>query len=145
MGIRLSIAAVMYIFFAATVLAQTTPPAEPVTEVTPESEVVIEGASEAAPDGATGATEQAATDVDAEIENLKLQVKALIEETQTGTTDLVRKVPGAESLSDAQIAGIALGIVGGAVTADVLGGSGLVTIALAAGGGVLGNWIAGQF
>ena len=35
--------------------------------------------------------------------------------------------------------------VAGAVVADFLGGNGLATIALAAGGGVLGNWIAGTF
>ena len=145
MAIRSSIAAVIYIFFAATALAQTTQPAEPATEATPEVEVIAEGASEAVPEGAAGATEHAAADADAEIESLKVQIKALLEETQTGATDLVRKVSGAETLSDVQIAGIALGIVAGAAAADALGGGGLVTIALAAGGGVLGNWIAGQF
>lgn len=137
MRVHLIAAAALYFVFATAAWAQTAPPADSATEAAPGSEAVTEGAIEAA--------EEVGSGVAAEIKQLRSEIRALMEETRTGATDLVRSVPGAESLTDAQIIGIASGIVAGAVVADFLGGSGLATIALAAGGGVLGNWIAGSF
>lgn len=90
-----------------------------------------------------GATDQTDT-IEAELKALKVQVQALIAETRAGATTLVRQIPGTCTLSQEQIAGIALGVVTGAVVADVLGGGGLVTVAVAAGGGILGSWIGEQ-
>jgi hypothetical protein len=58
---------------------------------------------------------------------------------QAGAERIVRQVPA--GLTDAQIYGIAVGIVGGALAADLVGFNGLGTLALAAAGGALGNWL----
>ena len=79
-----------------------------------------------------------------EIAALKRQIGAILAETQAGATEIVRSAPGAGSLSMDQIAGIGIGIVAGALIADALGGSGIVVAAVATGGGMLGNWIAGE-
>lgn len=63
----------------------------------------------------------------------------LLVQAQANAERMVRAVPA--GLTNAQVWGIALGIVVGAVAADMLGGTGLVTVGLAAGGGALGNWI----
>jgi hypothetical protein len=54
---------------------------------------------------------------------------------------VVRQFQSSTGISDSQVYGIAAGIVVGALAADLLGGGGLATIALAAGGGAMGNWI----
>ena len=103
-------------------------------------------ASEAVPAQETltqAPAEEVQTGLRAEIEKLRSEMKAVLEETQSGAESIVRELPGALSLTDLQVFGIAVGIVAGAVAADLLGASGLATISLAAGGGVLGNWIAG--
>jgi hypothetical protein len=58
---------------------------------------------------------------------------------QAGAERAVRQVPA--SLTDAQVYGIAVGIVAGAFAADLAGLNGLSTLALAAAGGALGNWL----
>jgi hypothetical protein len=52
---------------------------------------------------------------------------------------VVREIPA--GLSNAQVWGIAAGIVAGAFVADMLGAGGLVTLGLAAAGGATGNWL----
>jgi hypothetical protein len=58
---------------------------------------------------------------------------------QAGAERIVRQAPA--GLTDAQIYGIAVGIVAGALAADLAGLNGLGTLALAAVGGALGNWL----
>jgi hypothetical protein len=58
---------------------------------------------------------------------------------QTGAERVVRQIPAA--LTDAEVWGIAAGIVAGALVADLAGLNGAGTLALAAVGGVLGNWL----
>jgi hypothetical protein len=58
---------------------------------------------------------------------------------QAGAERIARQVPA--GLTDAQIYGIAVGIVGGALAADLAGLNGLGTLAFAAAGGALGNWL----
>lgn len=63
----------------------------------------------------------------------------LLLEAQAGAERVVREIPA--GLSDAQVWGIAAGIVAGAFVADLLGAGGIVTLGLAAAGGATGNWI----
>jgi hypothetical protein len=58
---------------------------------------------------------------------------------QTGAERVVRQIPAA--LTDAEVWGIAAGIVAGALVADLAGLNGAGTLALAAVGGVLGDWL----
>jgi hypothetical protein len=69
----------------------------------------------------------------------KLVVSALLLEAQANAERFVRQVPA--GLTNAQVWGIAAGIVAGGIIADLLGASGLVTLGLAAGGGAMGNWL----
>jgi hypothetical protein len=64
---------------------------------------------------------------------------ALFVEAQAGAERVVREIPA--GLSNAQVWGIAAGIVAGAFVADMLGAGGLVTLGLAAAGGATGNWL----
>jgi len=66
-------------------------------------------------------------------------VSDLFVEAQASAERMVREIPA--GLTDAQVWGIAVGIVAGAFAADMLGAGGLVTLGLAAGGGAVGNWI----
>ena len=91
------------------------------------------------------APKEAGATVSGEIDKLKSEVKKVLAESKAGAESVVREIPGASMLSDRQVVGIAVGVVVGAVAADLLGGNGLATISLAAGGGVLGNWLAGAF
>jgi F0F1-type ATP synthase assembly protein I len=75
------------------------------------------------------------------VEELRAELKELLEQSREGAEDVVRGFQASAGLTDSQIYGIAAGIVVGAVLADLMGGNGLATIALAAGGGALGNWI----
>jgi hypothetical protein len=75
------------------------------------------------------------------VEELRAELKELLEQSREGAEDVVREFQASTGITDSQVYGIALGIVAGAVVADMLGGGGLATIALAAGGGALGNWI----
>jgi hypothetical protein len=75
------------------------------------------------------------------VEELRAELRELLEQSREGAEDVVREFQGATGITDSQVYGIAVGIVAGAVVADMLGGGGLATIALAAGGGALGNWI----
>lgn len=58
---------------------------------------------------------------------------------QAGAERMVREVP--VGLTNAQIWGIAVGIVAGALVADLTGMNGLVTLSLAAVGGAAGNML----
>jgi hypothetical protein len=97
--------------------------------------------------GATPEPESEATEALPEVENqrrveeLRAELKELLEQSREGAEKLVREFQTSAGLTDSQIYGIAAGIVVGAVLADLMGGNGLATIALAAGGGALGNWI----
>lgn len=75
------------------------------------------------------------------VDELRAELKALLEQSREGAADVVREFQTSTGLSDSQVYGIAAGIVVGAVIADFMGGGGLATITLAAGGGALGNWI----
>jgi uncharacterized protein YcfJ len=75
------------------------------------------------------------------IEELRQELKELLEQSREGAEDVVREFQASTGITDSQVYGIAAGIVVGAVLADMMGGGGLATIALAAGGGALGNWI----
>jgi hypothetical protein len=66
-------------------------------------------------------------------------VSDLVVQAQAGAERMVRQIPA--GLTNAQVWGIAVGIVAGAFAADMLGAGGLVTLGLAAGGGAAGNWI----
>jgi F0F1-type ATP synthase assembly protein I len=97
--------------------------------------------------GAMPEPESEATEALPEVENqrrveeLRAELKELLEQSREGAEDVVREFQASAGLTDSQIYGIAAGIVVGAVLADLMGGGGLATIALAAGGGALGNWI----
>ena len=123
-----SIAAAVYLIFATAAWAQSTTPVDPPAD------------RESAPAKAAP-TESGMM---AEVEQLKAQVKALIAEARLAATDVVREAPGGAALSHEQVAGIAVGIVAGAVVADFFGAGGLATLTLSAGGGVLGNWLASE-
>jgi len=58
---------------------------------------------------------------------------------QAGAERMVREVP--VGLTNAQIWGLAIGIVAGAFVADIAGLNGLATLALAAAGGATGNML----
>ena len=142
--------AVVFVAFAAAAAATSDPP-EPMHR----SPGAVQAAEQAAPAGplvaaearSEGAAAPGAADPDTlagEIAALKRQIGAILAETQAGATEFVRSAPGAGSLSVDQIAGIGIGIVAGALIADALGGSGIVVAAVATGGGMLGNWIAGE-
>jgi uncharacterized protein YcfJ len=72
---------------------------------------------------------------------LRQELRELLEQSREGAEDVVREFQASTGITDSQVYGIAAGIVVGAVLADLMGGGGLATIALAAGGGALGNWI----
>jgi hypothetical protein len=97
--------------------------------------------------GATPEPESEATEALPQVENqrrveeLRAELKKLLEQSREGAENLVREFQTSAGLTDSQIYGIAAGIVVGAVLADLMGGNGLATIALAAGGGAFGNWI----
>jgi hypothetical protein len=101
--------AILYFVFVPAAWAQT---ADTASEAAPTAEILAQAPAE-----------EAETGLMSEIEKLRSEMKAVLEETQSGAESFVQAV--------------------GAVAADLLGGSGLATIALAAAGGVLGNWIAG--
>jgi hypothetical protein len=75
------------------------------------------------------------------VEELRSELKALLEQSREGAEGMVREFQASTGITDSQVYGIAAGIVVGALAADLMGGGGLATIALAAGGGALGNWI----
>jgi uncharacterized protein YcfJ len=75
------------------------------------------------------------------VEELRQELRELLEQSREGAEDVVREFQASTGITDSQVYGIAAGIVVGAVLADLMGGGGLATIALAAGGGALGNWI----
>jgi hypothetical protein len=77
------------------------------------------------------------------IEELRSELRALLEQSREGAEDMVRGFQESAGLTDRQVYGIAAGIVLGALVADMMGGGGLTTIALAAGGAALGNWVMG--
>ena len=91
----------------------------------------------------TEAAEEALPEVEDErrVEELRQELKELLEQSREGAEDVVREFQASTGITDSQVYGIAAGIVVGAVLADLMGGGGLATIALAAGGGALGNWI----
>ena len=95
--------------------------------------------------GATPETEPTETLPDVEnerrVEELRAELRELLEQSREGAEDFVREFQASTGITDSQVYGIATGIVVGAVVADLLGGNGLATVALAAGGGALGNWI----
>jgi hypothetical protein len=75
------------------------------------------------------------------VEELRAELKELLEQSREGAEGFVREFQESTGITDGQVYGIATGIVLGAVVADLLGGNGLATIALASGGAALGNWI----
>jgi hypothetical protein len=77
------------------------------------------------------------------VEELRAELRALLEQSRENAEDMVREFQGSAGLTDRQVYGIAAGIVVGAFVADLMGGGGLTTIALATGGGALGNWVMG--
>jgi hypothetical protein len=99
-------------------------PEREATDVLPESEDVLPEAEN-----------------ERRVEELRAELKELLEQSREGAEDAVREFQAATGITDSQVYGIAAGIVVGAVLADMMGGGGLATIALAAGGGALGNWI----
>lgn len=133
MKFHLIAAAAVYLTLATTAWAQTAPSTDPAADAAAGNEAVSQSA-----------TDEAATGVTAEVEQLKSKVEALIEEAQAGATDIVKEMPGAGALSQKQVVGIAVGIVAGAIVADFFASGGLATLALSAGGGVLGNWVASE-
>jgi hypothetical protein len=89
------------------------------------------------------APEEALPEVDDQrrVEELRQELKELLEQSREGAEGFVREFQASTGITDSQVYGIATGIVVGAVVADLLGGNGLATVALAAGGAALGNWI----
>lgn len=73
---------------------------------------------------------------------LRNELNARLEQSRVELEELLKQTQSTTGLTDEQIYGIAAGIVAGAVVADLLGGGGLMTISLSAGGAALGNWIA---
>jgi hypothetical protein len=106
-------------------LAQATPPR---TVETPSAEAVEP-------------REPAASERSERIEELRSELRELLEQSREGAEDMVRGFQESAGLTDRQVYGIAAGIVLGALVADMMGGGGLTTIALASGGAALGNWV----
>ena len=129
-------AAAAYLTFATAAWAQSTMPADPPADTDSKNRAVVESAP--------AKTEATESGMMAEVKQLKAQVQALIADARVAATDVVREAPGATALSHEQVAGIAVGIVAGAVVADILGAGGLATLSLSAGGGVLGHWLASE-
>lgn len=129
-------AAAAYLTFATAAWAQSTTPVDPPADTDRKNPAIAESAPERAETTESGMM--------AEVEQLKAQVQALIADARVAATDVVREAPGAAALSHEQVAGIAVGIVAGAVVADILGAGGLATLSLSAGGGVLGHWLASE-
>ena len=127
-------AAAVYLTFATGAWAQSTTPVDPAADAAAGSQAVV---IESAP-ASTEAT------VMAEVEQLKAEVEALLADAHSAATDVVREASGGSALTHEQVIGIAVGIVAGAAVADFFGAGGLATLSLSAGGGVLGNWLAGE-
>jgi len=72
-------------------------------------------------------------------EQIATEIPGLLVLAQAGAERAVRQVPA--GLTNAQVWGIAVGIVAAAFVADVAGLNGLGTLALAAAGGAFGNWL----
>ena len=87
-----------------------------------------------APDPQTSeqAPESMASEDEEQAENLRSELKELLRSRRT--------IRASDGLSDGQVYGIATGIVAGAVGATLIGSGGLAMIAVAAGGGAIGNW-----
>jgi hypothetical protein len=95
----------------------------------------------ALPDLGAAAADPLPADDEQRVEELRAELKALLEQSREGAEGMVRQFQSSTGITDSQVYGIAAGIVVGALAADLLGGGGLATIALAAGGGAVGNWI----
>jgi hypothetical protein len=95
----------------------------------------------ALPDLGAAAADPLPADDEQRDEELRAELKALLEQSREGAEGMVRQFQSSTGITDSQVYGIAAGIVVGALAADLLGGGGLATIALAAGGGAVGNWI----
>ena len=126
----------VYLTFATAAWAQSTTPVDPPADTESASRAIAESTPAMATPTESGMM--------AEVEQLKAQVKALIAEARLAAADVVRESPGGATLTHEQVAGIAVGIVAGAVVADFFGAGGLATLTLSAGGGVLGNWLASE-
>lgn len=99
--------------------------------------------SDLPPFGPVQAEEPATAPTAARIEELRAALRALLEQSRESAEDIVREFQESTGLTDRQVYGIAAGIVLGALVADMMGGGGLTTVALAAGGAALGNWVMG--
>lgn len=75
-----------------------------------------------------------------EVERLtRSELKALMDESRQDAANESLEPPG--GLTAGQAFGFAAGVVAGAIVADLLGGGGLVTLALGLSGGAVGGWI----
>ena len=113
----------------------------------PGVEQQVERAGEAVDQAASEVGQVAADtadEADDTLSALREELNARLEQSRAEVEELLKQTQSSTGLSDDQIYGIAAGIVAGALAADLVGGGGLVTITLAAGGAALGSWIAGE-
>ncbi len=68
-------------------------------------------------------------------------MRSLVDQSHKSVKSLADDIHSATGISGKRAFGIAAGMVAGAIIVDMMGGSGLVTIAVVAGGGFVGNWI----
>jgi len=107
----------------------------------------VEGAAVAANEAAKDVAQDAgrvAESVEDEGLSLRDELYARLEDTRVELEELMKETQTATGLTDTQIFGISIGLVAGAAVADIFGGSGLVTLSLAAGGAALGSYIGGE-
>jgi hypothetical protein len=87
----------------------------------------------------------AASEVDANVpksvEDTRFKLRRLIEQSYQSVEKIAQNIHTSTGINGERAFGIAVGMVAGAVVVDMIGGSGLATIAVVAGGGFLGNWI----
>ncbi len=103
------------------------------SEVDDDVKEAIEDAEEAVEEAGKAAANKA--------EDARKELQGMVEKSRKNVEQLADDIHKSTGISGRQAFGIAAGMVAGAVIADMMGGSGLVTIAVVAGGGALGSWI----
>ncbi|MEM9470960.1 MAG: hypothetical protein AAGA00_03315 [Pseudomonadota bacterium] len=103
------------------------------SEVDDDVKEAIEDAEEAVEDAGKAAVDKA--------EDARKELQGMVEKSRKNVEQLANDIHKSTGISGRQAFGIAAGMVAGAVVADMMGGGGIVTIAVIAGGGALGSWI----
>lgn len=136
-------AAVVSLFLAGggSAIAQTTDPV--ITIESGPAATVTEDAVEAAVEQTEAAVAEAGQEAGGTIEDLRNELYARLEDSRLEMESILKETQTTTGLTDTQIYGIAVGIVAGAVAADLLGASGIGSLAITVGGAAVGSWVGG--